>query len=298
MTRRDLLAATAVIGSALTYSLASPSVAGIRLGADTHQNKKGVRTGMLPESTSLLESFKMARGCGFDQIEPPVTFNEQDATRIKEAAVAAEIEIGSVSNGMNWKYPLTDPDPTVANKGLKSQTAALRNAHLWGAEAILTIPGVVTPVVSYRNAWARSRKQVEQLLPLAEKLGVYIALEEVGDQNKFLLTPLEFAAYIDDFKSRWVKNYFDVGNVMRIGFPQDWIRTLGPRIVKVHLKDYDPKTRQFVNLGDGTVDWTEVRKAFVDIGYSGTYTVELPPGDPPYLHDVSRRIDRLLLSKT
>jgi hexulose-6-phosphate isomerase len=292
------LATTAAVGSALTYSLAPPFVAKTRLAADTPQNKKGVRTGMLPGSLALLERFKLARDCGFDQIEPPATFNERDAARIKEAAVAAEIEIGSVSNGMNWKYPLTDPDPTVANKGLDSQTAALRNAHLWGAEAILTIPGVVTPLVSYRDAWARSRRQIEKLLPLAEKLGVYIALEEVGDQGKFLLTPLEFAAYIDDFKSRWIKAYFDVGNVMPLGFPQDWIRTLGQRIFKVHLKDYDPKTRQFVNLGDGTVDWAAVRKAFVDIGYSGTYTVELPPVDPTYLRDVSLRIDRLLLSET
>ena len=251
---------------------------------------------MLPVTMSLLESFRMARDCGFDQIEPPATFSQQDAARIKGAAAAAPIEIGSVSNGMNWKYPLTDPDPAVAKKGLEAQTAALQNAHLWGAEAILMIPGVVTPYVTYREAWVRSRKQIEQLLPLAEKLGVYIALEEVGDQGKFLLTPLELAAYIDDFKSRWVKAYFDVGNVMPLGFPQDWIHTLGRRIVKVHLKDYDPKTREFVNLGEGTVDWVAVRKAFADIGYAGTYTVELPSGDPPYLRDISQRIDRLLLS--
>jgi L-ribulose-5-phosphate 3-epimerase len=298
MQRRDFLAATVALGTAPTLSLASLYAGSGRSNLGKLRNKKGVRTGMLPANISLLESFKVARDCGFDQIEPPATFDQQEAARIKEAAVAAPIEIGSVSNGMNWKYPLTAPDPSVAKKGFEAQTTALQNAHLWGAEAILMIPGVVTPLVTYREARDRSRKQIEQLLPLAEKLGVYIALEEVSDQGKFLLTPVEFAAYIDDFKSRWIKAYFDVGNVMPLGYPQDWIRTLGSRMVKVHLKDFDPKTRHYVNLGDGTVDWVAVRKAFADIGYSGTYTVELPSGDATYLRDVSRRIDHLLLSQT
>jgi L-ribulose-5-phosphate 3-epimerase len=260
------------------------------------RNKKGIRTGMLPRGMTYLEGFKLARECGFDQVEPPATFDQEEVSRIKEAAIAAQIEIGSVSNGMNWKFPLTAPDPAVAKRGLEAQTAALHNAHAWGAQAILTIPGVVTPVVTYRDAWRRSRKQIEQLLPLAQELGVYIALEEVGDQAKFLLTPLEFANYIDDFKSHSIGAYFDVGNVMPLGFPQDWIHTLGNRIVKVHLKDYDAQTRRFVNLGDGTVDWVAVRRAFADIGYAGTYTVELSPGDPVYLRDIATRIDNLLLS--
>lgn len=297
MHRRGFLAATLALGTAPKPTLASLSAGRGRSNAGKPRNKKGVRTGMLPGSMSLLESFKVARDCGFDQIEPPATFDKQEAARIKEAAVAAPIEIGSVSNGMNWKYPLTDPDPAVAKKGFEAQTAALQNAHLWGAEAILMIPGLVTPLVTYREACDRSRKQIERLLPLAEKLGVYIALEEVSDQGKFLLTPVEFAAYIDDFKSRWIRAYFDVGNVMPLGYPQDWIRTLGPRIVKVHLKDFDPKNRHYVNLGDGTVDWVAVRKAFADIDYAGTYTVELPSGDAPYLRDISQRIDRLLFSQ-
>ena len=295
-TRRDFLAGSLALGNLSTLCKASSFARGARSDAGKPRNKKGVRIGMLPRGMPYLESFRMARACGFDQLEPPATFDQEEVSRLKAAADAAHLEIGSVSNSMNWKYPLTDPDPEVAQKGLEAQRAALNNAHFYGAEAILLIPGVVTPSVSYREAGTRSRKQIEQLLPLAETLGVYIALEEVGDQGKFLLSPLEFAAYLDDFKSRWIRAYFDVGNVMPMGFPQDWIRTLGPRIVKVHLKDYDPKTHRFVNLGEGTVDWASVRQAFVEIGYSGTYTVELPAGDQPYLSDISQRIDRLLLS--
>ena len=295
--RRDFLAGAA-IGVACVLAPAAFTVAQDPNDPPKPRNKKGVRTGMLPQSMSYTESFRLARECGFVQLEPPATFDQQEAERVKEAALAAKMEIGSVSNGMNWKYPLTDPDPAMALKAREAQTAALQNAHLWGAEAILMIPGVVTSTVSYRDAWTRSRKQIERLLPLAEKLEVYIALEEVGDQAKFLLTPLEFATYIDDFQSRWIKAYFDVGNVMPLGFPQDWIHTLGTRIAKVHLKDYDPQTHKFVNLGDGAVDWAAVREAFRDIGYGGTFTVELAGGGQAYLEDVSRRIDRLLLFDT
>lgn len=106
---------------------------------------------------------------------------------------------------------------------------------------------------------------------------------------------------MDQFQSPWVKAYFDVGNVVLFGYPQDWIRTLGKRIFKVHLKDFkmgkgwSPVTAQFVNLGEGDVDWPEVRKALAEVGYSGTVTAELDEGDLAYLTDVSKRIDRLLL---
>lgn len=291
--RREFLAAASAMGA-----LFSPAF-GVQSGSATKpRNKKGIRTGMLPPGMSHAERFQLARECGFNQLEPPATFDQQEAAQIKEAATAAQMEIGSVSNSMNWKYPLTDPNPAVAQEGLEAQTAALENAHFWGAEAILMIPGIVTPAVSYRDAWIRSRQQIARLLPLAEKLGVYIALEEVAEQARFLLTPVEFAAYIDGFQSRWVRAYFDVGNIMPLAYPQDWIHTLGPRIVKVHLKDYNPKTHEFVNLGDGVVDWAAVRKAFRDIGYEGTFTVELAGGDKAYLRDVSQRIDRLLSAES
>jgi len=104
-------------------------------------------------------------------------------------------------------------------------------------------------------------------------------------------------AYIQEFQSPWIKAWFDVGNVLLYGYPQDWIRTLGRSIVKVHLKDFKRKEGGFtwVNLGDVDVDWPAVRAAFAEIGYAGSVIAELEPGDETYLRDVSRRIDRLLL---
>ena len=103
--------------------------------------------------------------------------------------------------------------------------------------------------------------------------------------NKFLLSPLEMAKYVDEFKSPWIKQYFDVGNVVLYGYPQDWIHTLGKRFMKVHLKDFkvlskgfSPFQANFVNLGDGDIDWAAVRKAFADVGYTGWTTTELEAG--------------------
>jgi L-ribulose-5-phosphate 3-epimerase len=110
------------------------------------------------------------------------------------------------------------------------------------------------------------------------------------------------ARYVDEFQSPWVRSYFDVGNVVLYGYPQDWIRTLGKRIVKLHIKDFsfrqDPtihkRVADFVNLRDGDIDWKEVYKALAEIGYHGSATVELDGGDKAYLADVSHRFDLIL----
>ena len=162
---------------------------------------------------------------------------------------------------------------------------------------MLLVPTVINPQTSYHDAWERSQKEIRKLLPLAEELKIVIAIEEVW--NKFLLSPLEMANYIDEFQTPWIKAWFDVGNVVLYGYPQDWIRTLGKRIVKVHLKDFKRTENGYtwVNLGDGDVDWPAVRQAFVETGYTGSATVELEHGDETYLRDVSRRVDRLVLGR-
>jgi hexulose-6-phosphate isomerase len=153
---------------------------------------------------------------------------------------------------------------------------------------------VVNPKTSYKDAWTRSVAEIQRLIPLAEQLKVIIAVEEVW--NKFLLSPLEFANYVDQFKSPWVRAYFDVGNVVINGYPQDWIRTLGKRIVKLHFKDFkfEKRVAQFVPLREGEIDWKEIHKALAEIGYNGTATVELPGGDEAYLREVNRRFDLIL----
>jgi len=257
--------------------------------------KKGLVFDMVPENLSYTDRFKMARDTGFEVVQVPTEPDERKAEEIKKAADAAGIAIDSVMNMDHWKYPLSSNDHAVVEKSLAGMRTSLHNAKLWGSDAVLLVPAVVNAQTSYHDAWLRSQTQIRSLMPLAEELKVVIAIEEVW--NKFLLSPLEMASFIDEFRSPWIKAWFDVGNVVLYGYPQDWIHTLGKRIVKVHLKDFKRKEDGYawVNLGDGDVDWTAVRQAFADIGYIGSAITELDAGDETYLRDVSRRIDRLLV---
>ena len=174
------------------------------------------------------------------------------------------MRIHSVMNMDHWRLPLSSSDPDVVARSVQGMETSLRNAALWGADTVLLVPAVVDAATPYRDAYQRSQRVIrERLLPMARDLKVVIAVEEVW--NKFLLSPMEFARYVDELDSPWLKAYFDVGNVVIHAFPQDWIRTLGPRIVKVHLKDFNfdrPNGRfTWKAIGEGDIDWLEVRRA-------------------------------------
>jgi len=279
------------------FLAASPSPRGRLAPPATLPIKKGVLLDMLPAKLSYAERMKMARDVGFEVIQAPTTPDEHLAEEIKKAADGANMRIDSVMNMDHWKYPLSSSEPAVVEKSVAGMRTSLDNAKAWGSDAVLLVPAVVNPQTSYRDAWSRSQKEIRKLLPLAEELKIVIAIEEVW--NKFLLSPLEMATYIGEFQSPWIQAWFDVGNVVLYGYPQDWIRTLGKSIVKVHLKDFKRKQDgyEWVNLGDGDVDWEAVREAFREIGYAGSATVELQGGDEGYLREVSRRVDRLVLGR-
>ena len=295
--RRQFLKSSASAACAATFSSAlaknlfatTPSPAALPI-------KKGILLDMLPANLSYADRLRLAREIGFEVLQAPTQPDEHKAEELKKAADAAEIRIDSVMNMDHWKYPLSSDDPAVVEKSLAGIRTSLHNAKLWGSDVVLLVPAVLDPQTSYRDAWTRSQREIRKLLPLAEELKVVIAIEEVW--NRFLLSPLEMASYIDEFQSPWVKAWFDVGNVVLYGYPQDWIRTLGPRIVKVHLKDFkrNKDSYAWVNLGEGDIDWAAVREAFAAIHYTGSATVELPAGDEAYLRDVSRRVDTLLLN--
>ena len=256
--------------------------------------RKAVLMSMLPAGLSVRERFQMARDAGFEQVECPTTPEQAAAEEIKRAAEATGLRIHSVMNASHWKFPLSSPDPAVVQTSLQGVETSLRNAHFWGADTVLVVPAVVDAQTRYVEAWARSQQQIRKLIPLAAELKVVIAVEEVW--NKFLLSPLEFARYVDEFQSPCVRAYFDVGNVVLYGYPQDWIRTLGKRTVKLHLKDFQFKKNvaEWTPLREGAIDWKEIYKALSEIGYTGTATVELPGGDAAYLKEVSRRFDLIL----
>jgi len=276
-------------------SLAVAGLSRLPIGAAPPALKKGLVFDMVSDKLSYADRFKLVRDSGFEVVQALTEPDGGKAQEMKQAADAAGIRIDSVMNVDHWQYPLSSNDPAVIEKSLNGMRTSLHNAQLWGSDVVLLVPAVVNGQTSYRDAWTRSQAQIRKLIPLAQELKVVIGIEEVW--NKFLLSPLEMAQYIDEFKSPWIKAWFDVGNVVLYGYPQDWIRTLGKRVVKVHLKDFKRKEGGYdwVNLGEGDVDWPAVRAAFTAIGYGGSVIAELEEGDAAYLSDVSRRIDRLLL---
>jgi L-ribulose-5-phosphate 3-epimerase len=286
MTRRTFLAAS---------GLALRAAASERLPIH-----KAVLFSMLPTELSILDRFQLARDTGFEQTECGTTDDERQADEILAASKKTGVRIHSVMNRDHWKYPLSSRDPEVVSKSISGLKTSFRNASLWGADTVLLVPAVVNPETSYQEAWDRSQAQIRKMLPLAEEVKVIIAVEEVW--NKFLLSPIEFARYVDEFRSPWVRAYFDVGNVVLYGYPQDWIRTLGKRIVKLHMKDFSfrehptiqKRVADFVMLREGDINWKEVYRALAEIGYNGSATVELEGGGKAYLEDVSRRFDLIL----
>ncbi len=258
--------------------------------------KKAVYVSMLPKELGYRERFQLALDCGFEGIEIGTISDPKVAEEIKDAAEKTRLRIHSVMNADHWKYPLSSPDPAVVAKSVAGMETSLRNAKLWGADSVLLVPAVVDAQTRYQDAWTRSQKVIkERILPLAAQAKVIVGLEEVW--NKFILSPMEMARYVDDFASPGVKAYLDVGNMLFYGFPQDWIRTLGPRIVRVHVKDFQLQRGEgrfaWKNLGDGDVDWPEVRKALGEVGYAGWVTTEINGGDAAYLKDVVARLDRI-----
>ena len=185
------------------------------------------------------------------------------------------------------------PIPQVVARGMAAIRQEFDDCKAYGGTTVLVVPAVVNKKVGYRDAYKRSQENIRKLIPDAEKHGIKIAIEEVW--NKFLLSPVEFARYIDEFESPWVGAYFDVGNVVEFGYPEEWIRELGKRILKVHIKEYAKDKRFNYRLGEGKeIDWAAVRDALSDVGYDGWITAEVGFGNLEAMKDVVRRMNELL----
>lgn len=278
----------AIGGAFLSAAALQPSIAAGGL-------KKGACIGVLPKEMTILQKFEAAKRAGFEGIQPNTINTPEEVQQYKEASEKTGLKIDSIMNSDHWNFPLSDNDPEVVKKSVEGMQTSLHNAHDLGTDAVLLVPGVVTAEVGYAEVYKRSQEQIRKMLPLAAELKVIIAIENVG--NRFLLSPLEFARYIDEFKSPWVKAFFDIGNIVSSGYPQDWIRILGKRIVRVHIKrfepgtdwpKFDPKDRRSQGI-----NWPDVRKALSDVGYSGWVTAEVRGGDESYLKELSARMDRI-----
>jgi hexulose-6-phosphate isomerase len=293
--RRDFLKTSCAVAAAGSLALqTAPAFAAERA---ERRFKKALKLSMVRGEASLVEKFKMLKEVGYDGIDIDQRVEHDDVRRAKE-------ESGLVVHGVvdydHWKLPLSHSDPAVRAQGLDVLKTSLRDSKAYGGTTVLLVVGIVNREISYADAYKRTQEEIRKALPLAEELGIKIAFENVW--NMFLLSPLEFAKYIDEFQSPWVGAYFDIGNVINYGWPEQWIRILGKRILKVDVKDYSRKIRDKegpgagfrAELGEGDCDWPAVLAALDEVGYRGWGTAEVAGGDRDRLAEVSRRMDRVL----
>jgi len=259
--------------------------------------KKGICLGCVP-GASLEDRFKLAKDAGFDGVEINTVDTDEESKNLKSLADKYGLEIPSVMNSAHWEFPLSSPDPEARKKSVEGMIKSLKSAKIVGADTVLLVPAVVNDNVTYEQAYERSQIEIKELAKVAEEMKIYIAIENVW--NKFLLSPIEFARYVDEFKSEYVAAYFDVGNIMLYGYPHHWIRTLGSRIKKIHVKGFRVGAKLFTYLLDSDINWKEVMKAFEDISYDNYITAEMGPFTSyadQAVYDISAHLDRIISGK-
>jgi len=240
---------------------------------------------------TVKEGMAFAKEAGFDGIElnleedgpTGLQSTPADWEELRKYSEELNLPIHSVSTGLHWGSPITSDDLAVREKAVKIVEKQLEMAKALGADAILVVPGAVAVPwnpdfvnVQYDVAYERSLTAFKGLKSKAEALQIKIGIENVW--NQFLLSPLEMRDFIDKIDSPYVGAYFDVGNILAYGQPEDWIRILGKRICKVHFKDFKVALgglNGFINILSGDVNWPSVMAAFKEIGYDTWATAEV-----------------------
>lgn len=257
----------------------------------------------------LDEVFALAKENGFPAVEVaiaedgPITpqTTEDECKRILEQAQKAGVTVSSMASGGGWSLPISCTDEATRRKGINFIASSLQVAKWLELDTILVVPGGVAAdfIPGFKNApyevaYKNVKEALQELAPVANQTQVSIGIENVW--NKFLLSPLEMRQFIDDLQSDYIGSYFDVGNVIQTGFPEQWIHILGKRIKKVHFKDFKASVGTldgFCDLLDGDVDYAEVMKALREIGYNGPVTAEFF-GCEQDLPKISAAMDRIL----
>ncbi|NND96278.1 MAG: sugar phosphate isomerase/epimerase [Pirellulaceae bacterium] len=270
-----------------------------------------------PDKMSLKQCLQLAKDAGFDGIELNYDLESDLSPKsgtkefhdIRRMADEIGIAISGVCSFLFWPYPLTSKDPAERARGMELAGKMTQAAHDLGTENLLVVPGAVH--MPWRDDHdptpndvcdRRAREAIAKLLPTAEKLNVYLNIENIFF-NGFLLSPMEMVDFVDSFNSPHVQVHFDTGNIMEYQFPEHWIPILGKRIKNVHLKEFtkkgtDHSLEAFRPLLDGTTNWPAVLDAFDKIGYEEYLTFEY---FHPYqhfpealVHQTADSLDRML----
>jgi len=293
-TRRTFLS-TALQASAL--ALGGTSITAQAQAAPKRQLRKAIMGGTLGIKGTLIEKYKAAKEAGYEGVEPSGGMNQQE---VIDALGASGLQAASVCCHTHWKQTLTHNDEKMREEGLQGVLQTLRDAKAYGAESILVVPGVCNEEVPYHLAWERSIAQLKKAVPLAKELGVKISIENVW--NNFILSPLEAVRYLDEVGDPIVGWHFDIGNVLRYGWPEQWITVLGKRINRIHVKEYSTKKMKDegvwkgfdCDLTEGDNNWPAIMKALDEVGYTGWAISEQKGGvNPNGLKMLTERMDRI-----
>lgn len=255
--------------------------------------KKAVKYAMVGGTGSVREKFDLVRECGFEGVELDSPL-EIDRAAVVEASRASGVAVHGVIDSVHWQTRFSDPDPKTRESAVKALLGAIADARTYGASTVLVVPGAVRDAEkeNFQQVWERSQKEIAKAIPAARDAGVRIAVEVVW--NDFLTTPADLVKYVDEFGDPVVGAYFDCSNMIKYGVaPAEWIRKLGPRLLKVDFKGFS-KARGWVPIGEGDEDWPAVLAALAEVGYTGWFTAEVEAGGRDHLRDVARRMDAIL----
>jgi len=290
--RRFLQTTAAVAATPLLSAVADDSPAPSLKG----RIYKTLKIGMVGVKGSLTDKFKAAQAAGFQGIEMNSPGMNVDETKKAIAESGLPVD-GTVCAG-HWGVRHTDPDAAVRKQALDNLKTAMRDTHAVGGHTVLLVVGKGSDGPEM-DIWKRSIENISQALPLAAELGMTIAIENVW--NQFLYdhsgdakqTADKFVRYVDELNSPWVGMQFDIGNHWKYGSMGDWIRTLGRRIVKLDAKGFSRQKNSFTKIGEGDLDWADVRRALQEINFIGWCAAEVGGGGPDRLREISQNLDRV-----
>lgn len=255
---------------------------------------KTLKIGMVKVDGSLIDKFNSVKAAGFHGIEMNAPgMNVSDTI---EAIQETGLPVDGTVNSSHWSVRHTDASAEVRANALESLKGAIRDTHAVGGNTALLVVGRGSDGPE-EEIWKRSIENISKAIPLAAELGVYIAIENVwnqflydhdGDSNQ---TADKYVKYVDELNSPWVGMQFDIGNHWKYGSMGDWIRQLGRRIVKLDLKGFSRAKNSFTKIGEGDLDWADVRRALLEIEYTGWAAAEVGGGGPDRLAEVSRNMD-------
>lgn len=302
MQRRNFIKSAALVTGALSLSsireeaFAAPSASIPQPPPGPF--RKSIMWGTVGMEGSVLDKCKAIKAAGYDGIEPN---SHMDRKEVLDAMKETGLVASSVCCSTHWSKPLSHPDTAVQEEGIEGIKVALEDAKAYGTDALLVVPGTVSDAVSYDECWSRSTANIRKLLPTAQKLGVKICIENVW--NNFLLSPMEARNYVDQFDSPYVRFYFDCGNILVYGWPEQWIKILGDRIGRIHIKEFSQKQANSkgkwegfnVKLTEGDVNWQKVmeeaRKSYPSVWLTTEQGSSKTPED---LKDLCSRLNKII----